>query len=43
MCLYAQLMAFILLRHALTLSDEDDNTSAMFSVSETTDLLGIYC
>lgn len=32
---YVQLMALLLLRHALTLTDEDDDdTSAMFSVSE---------
>jgi hypothetical protein len=35
--LYAQLMALLLLRHALTLTDEDDDdTSAMFSVSKRT-------
>jgi hypothetical protein len=32
-------MALLLLRHALTLTDEDDDdTSAMFSVSEITPL-----
>ena len=40
---YVQLMALLLLRHALTLTDEDDDdTSAMFSVSEIT-ILKIYC
>jgi hypothetical protein len=36
-------MALLLLRHALTLTDEDDDdTSAVFSVSEGT-ILKIYC
>lgn len=41
--LFFQLMALLLLRHALTLTDEDDDdTSAVFSVSEG-NILKIYC
>jgi hypothetical protein len=41
--MYVQLMALLLLRHALTLTDEDDDdTSAMFSVSERM-FFKIYC